>query len=202
MASRSVEIQLTNNTRDVTLRSPRTYCYSGYSSVPPSPIIPPGAMECCTFTNSPHLFRGSVGVLVYEAEAFTLAILFSNPYNYKFFNMEFAVEISPEKAHLGLLEDIYKRMYRGLPSNPSNRGMIQLVKLRAAQETMQVSAGGTQVMATMSSAAKSIIKVVVENEDCPPPYLEKVPPLFFMQHDPKKGRRYQKKQGKNDPCFL
>lgn len=201
MAFRSVEIQLTNSTRDVTLSSPRAYCFSGYNSVPPSPIIPPGATECCTFNNSPHRFRGSVGVLVYEAETFTLAILFSNPYNYSFYYMEFAVEISPEKAHLGLLEDVYMRMYRGLPANPRNSGMLQNVKLHATQETMMVSAGGTKVMATMSSAAKSVIKVVVENKDSPPPYTEAIPHFRFTHHEPRKFRKFQKKEGMNGPFF-
>ncbi|XP_031466205.1 uncharacterized protein LOC116240039 [Phasianus colchicus] len=200
MASRSVEIQLTNSTRDVTLHSPRTYCFSGYSSEPPSPIIPPGATGCCAFANSPQHFRGSVGILVYEAETFTLAILFSNPYNYSFYYMEFAVEISPEKAHLGLLEDVYQRMYRGLPANPSNSGMLQIVKLHATQETTMVSAGGMKVMATMSNAAKSIIKVVVENNDSPPPYPEAIPPLRFIHCE--KERRFQKKEGVNGPHFL
>ncbi|POI18925.1 hypothetical protein CIB84_017331, partial [Bambusicola thoracicus] len=184
------------------LSSPsRTYCFSGYSSVPPSPIIPPGATGCCTFNNSPRLFRGSVGVLVYEAETFTLAILFSNPYNYGFYYMEFAVEISPEKAHFGLLEDVYKRMYRGLPANSGNNGMLQKVKLHATQETILVSAGSIKVMATMSSAPKSIIKVVVDNKESPPPYTEAIPLLHFMHHEPRKWRKFQKKEGMNGPFF-
>ncbi|OXB54322.1 UNVERIFIED_CONTAM: hypothetical protein H355_005898 [Colinus virginianus] len=195
MGSRSVEIQLTNSTKEV-LRSPRSYCFSGYNSVPPSPIILPGDTGCCTFSNSPHHFRGSVGILVYEAETFTLAILFSNPYNYNFFYMEFAMEISPEKAHLGLLEEIYQRMYRGLPANPKNSGMIQNIKLHATQETMVVSAGSTQAMATMSSAAKSIIKIVVENKGSPPPYSEAARSHSFM-HDILRKERMQKKQEDN-----
>ncbi|XP_015742633.1 DELTA-sagatoxin-Srs1a-like isoform X2 [Coturnix japonica] len=170
MAHRSVEIQITNSTRDITLRNPRSYCYSGYSSSPPSPIIQPGDTGCCTFNNTPARLRGSVGVLVYEAETFTLAILFSNPFDYNLYSMEFAVEISPEKAHVGQLQDVYNRMYRGLPANPNNTGMFQLAKLSDTQETSIVSAGGTKVTATMSTAANSIIKVVVENQEIPPPY--------------------------------
>ncbi|XP_015742638.1 uncharacterized protein LOC107325889 isoform X1 [Coturnix japonica] len=162
MASVSVEIQLTNRTGDITLRNPRSYCYSGNCSVPPNPIILPGHTGCCTFKNSPG--QGSAGVLVYEAETFTLAILFSNNYNYGFYNTEFAVEISPEKAHRGSLEMIYDRMYRRLSANSSNNGMFQFVRPSATQQTIIVSAGGTEVMATMSKDEKSIIKVVVVNQ--------------------------------------
>ncbi|KAK4805152.1 hypothetical protein QYF61_014939 [Mycteria americana] len=97
---RSVEIQIANKTQDVTLYNPRSYCYSGYSSIPPSPRIPPNVRESCCFTNSMLRFRGCVGLLVYEADTFTLAILFSNPFDYNIFYMELAMEISPHKAHL------------------------------------------------------------------------------------------------------
>ncbi|XP_015742641.1 DELTA-sagatoxin-Srs1a-like [Coturnix japonica] len=169
MGNRSVKIQITNSTGDITLRYPRSYCYSGYSSDPPNTIIQPGDTGCCTFNNTPAHFRGSVGVLVYEAETFTLAILFSNPFDYNLYSMKFAVEISPEKAHIGLLEDIYDRMYRGLPASSNKSGTFQFVRLSATQQTVIVSAGGTKVTATMSSAANSVIKVVVEKEN-PPPY--------------------------------
>ncbi|XP_015742640.1 uncharacterized protein LOC107325889 isoform X3 [Coturnix japonica] len=142
----------------------RSYCYSGFSLVPPNPIILPGHTGCCTFNKTTGSFRGSVGVLVYEAETFTLAILFSNPFDYNLYSIEFAAEISPEKAHVGQLQDVYNRMYGRLPANPNNRDMFQFTKLSDTQETLIVSAGGTKVTATMSTAVNSIIKVVVENQ--------------------------------------
>ncbi|KAM9591768.1 uncharacterized protein ACIBXB_005479 [Morphnus guianensis] len=162
---RSVEIQITNKTEDVTLYNPRSYCYSGYSSMPPSPRIPPGVMESCEFTNSVIYFRGCVGLLVYEADTFTLAILFSNPFDYNIFYMELAMEISFHKAHRGNLENIYTRMYSSQSTSTGKDTAFHRVKLGACQEAAMVFAGHVRVTATMSNAAKSVIKVIVENQD-------------------------------------
>ncbi|XP_025914202.1 uncharacterized protein LOC112962352 [Apteryx rowi] len=182
---RSVEIEIANKTRNVTLHTPRSYCYSGYSYIPPSPKIPPGATESCQFANVALSFRGSVGILVYEADTFTLAILFSNPYDYNIFYMEVALEISMEKAHLGNLEDVYKRMYNSVPTGNVNGTTFQRAKLHACQETLMVSANHVQVMATMSSAANSVLKVIVEDKDSPPPYSEQAPPGSLGQYQPR-----------------
>ncbi|XP_068779569.1 uncharacterized protein [Struthio camelus] len=185
---RRVEIEIANKTRNVTLHTPRSYCFSGYSCIPPSPKIPPGATGSCQFTNVVLSFRGSVGVLVYEADSFTLAILFSNPYDYNIFNMEVALEISMEKAHLGSLEDVYKRMYNSLPAGNIKDTTFQRAKLHACQETLTVSSNHVRVMATMSNAADSVIKVIVEDKDSSPlPYSVQAPPgsLGQYQHWPK-----------------
>ena len=145
---------------------PRNYCFSGYSSTPPSPRIPPGATESCRFTNTTHHFRGCVGVLVYEADTFTLAILFSNPFDYNLYSMELALEISLHKAHLGNLEDIYTRMYNGTAASACEGTMYQRIKLGQCQEAITVATGHVKATATMSNAAKSVIKVVVENQHC------------------------------------
>ncbi|XP_025903006.1 uncharacterized protein LOC112954074 [Nothoprocta perdicaria] len=166
---RTVAVEIANKTRSVTLHSPRSYCYSGYSYIPPAPKIPPGATESCQFSNRALSFRGSVGVLVYEADTFTLAILFSNPYDYNIFPLEIALEISASKAHLGSLQDVYKRMYNGVPACDA---AFQQARLHACQETLAVSANHVQVMATMSTSSDAVIKVVVEDQGCPPPYSE------------------------------
>ncbi|XP_064296334.1 deep-sea actinoporin Cjtox I-like [Phalacrocorax carbo] len=162
---RSVEIRIANKTHDVTFHSPRSYCFSGYSSNPPCPRIPPGATESCQFTNSMLRFRGSVGLLVYEADTFTLAILFSNPFDYNLYSVEFAVEISMHKAHLKDLQNIYKRMYNDQPASTGNETMLHRVKLGACQEPVMVSAGQVKVMATMSNARKSIMRVIINGQE-------------------------------------
>ncbi|KAK4806654.1 hypothetical protein QYF61_021250 [Mycteria americana] len=110
-------------------------------------------------------FWGCVGVLVYEADAFTLSILFSNPLSYNIFYVKVAMEISLHKVHLGNLEDIYTRMYNTQPASTGKDTMFHQVKLGACQEATVVSAGNMRVMATMSSAAKLVIKVIMENQD-------------------------------------
>ncbi|XP_029862087.1 uncharacterized protein LOC115337813 [Aquila chrysaetos chrysaetos] len=157
----SVEIQITSEPEDVTLYNPRSYCYSGYSSM----RIPLGVTESCEFTNSVICFRDSMGLLVYEADAFTLAILFSNPFDYNIFSVELAMEISFRKAHLGNLENIYTRMSRSQSASTGKDTVFHRVKLGACQEAAVVFAGHVRVTATMSSAAKSVIKIIVEYQD-------------------------------------
>ncbi|PKU27342.1 delta-sagatoxin-srs1a-like isoform x1 [Limosa lapponica baueri] len=107
--------------------------------------------------------RGCVGLLVYEADTFTLAILFSNPSNYNFYPMELAMEISLLKVHLGDLETTYTRMYKGQPATADKNAGYHRVKLGACQEPVTVSAGHVRVTATMSNSTKSIVKVILEN---------------------------------------
>nr|XP_025976421.1 uncharacterized protein LOC112995593 [Dromaius novaehollandiae] len=160
----------------------QSYCYSGYSCIPPSPRIPPGVTERCQFANVMLSFWGSVGVPVYEADTFTLAILFSNPFAYNIFYVEVALEISMENAHHGSLEEVYKRMYNSLSTGNVNNTTFQQAKVRQCQETLTVYANHVQVTATMSNAAKSVIKVIVEDKDGPPAYSEEAPPGSHRQY--------------------
>ncbi|XP_039374351.1 uncharacterized protein LOC120394178 isoform X1 [Mauremys reevesii] len=165
---RSVEIEITNESRDVTLHSPRSYCFSGHSLLPPSPRIPPGSKESCLFTKGRYSFRGSVGLLVYNSDAFTLAIMFSNPFDYNLYCVEFGLEICPGKEHLGDMEEVYARMYNYMPA--SSCTTFKKAKLGQCQEALVVTTGNIRVMATMSNAAKAVIKVLVEEKGNPPPY--------------------------------
>ncbi|RMB97179.1 hypothetical protein DUI87_26340 [Hirundo rustica rustica] len=162
---RSVEIQISNTTRNVTLENPRTYFYSGHSSFPPRPSVPPGSSDTCQFSSPP--FCGCVGVLVYEATAFTVAVFFSNPLDYNRFPMELGLELSLVKAHLGRLEDTYTRMSQ-MGTLPTSNGTTAgcHVTLDNCQEPVQVSVGHVKVTATMSNTRRSIIRVVLEEEEC------------------------------------
>ncbi|XP_067406893.1 DELTA-sagatoxin-Srs1a-like [Emydura macquarii macquarii] len=170
---RSVEIEITNETREVILHSPRSYCVSGHSLQPPSPRILPGSKESCLFTKGRYSFRGSVGLLVYNSDAFTLAVMFSNPFDYNFHCIEFALEISPGKDHLSKMEEIYARMYNCTPADGCT--MFKKAKLGECQEALVVTAGNIRVMATMSNAAKAVIKVLIEDKGTPPPYSQNPP---------------------------
>ncbi|KAM4754778.1 uncharacterized protein ACIQIH_000045 [Cyanocitta cristata] len=152
---RSVLIQITNKTQDVALNNPRTYFYSGHSTNPPSPMISPGVTEQSHFTNSGLRFWGCTGVLVYEADTFTLAILFCNPLMYSFFHMKLALEISLCKGHYENLKNDYTRMYSGQPLPTDDSSMFHQIKLSEYQEPVVVSAGNVRVTATMSNAAQS-----------------------------------------------
>ncbi|XP_077029060.1 uncharacterized protein LOC143692701 [Agelaius phoeniceus] len=134
---RAVEIQISNSSGNVTLENPRTYFYSGHSSVPPSPCVPPGSSDTCQFSSP--LFRGCCGVLVYEAPTFTVAIFFSNPLDYNRFAMELGLELSLLRAHLGRLEDTYHRMSQMRTSFTTNRTTACChVTLDTCQEPVQL----------------------------------------------------------------
>lgn len=143
----------------------RTYFYSGCSTNPPSPVIPPGVTEQSHFTNSGLRFWGCTGILVYEADTFTLAILFCNPLMYNFFHMKLALETSLCKGHCGNLRNDYTRMYSGQPLTTDDSRKFSQTQLSEYQQPVVVSAGDVRVTATMSDAAQSIIKVIVENRD-------------------------------------
>ncbi|XP_039365668.1 DELTA-actitoxin-Aeq1c-like isoform X1 [Mauremys reevesii] len=108
---RCVGIQITNNTRDVTLEYPRTYCFSGRARTDPVPQIPPGSSGSCLFVKTSYTARGSVGVLSYESDAFTLAIMFSNPFDRILYNTEFAIELFAGRKHFESMENLYHYMY-------------------------------------------------------------------------------------------
>uniref|UniRef100_A0A8C8RTB7 Uncharacterized protein n=1 Tax=Pelusios castaneus TaxID=367368 RepID=A0A8C8RTB7_9SAUR len=164
---RRVEIEIFNRTKDVTLHSPRSYCFSGHSLLPPSPKILPGSNATCLFAKGRFSFRGSVGLLVYNSDAFTLAIMFSNPFDYILYHVKFAVEISPDKDHLGNLKEIYENMCNN--NTPTNIcSSLKKVKLDKYQETLVVTSRNIHVMATMSNAANAVIKVIVEDKGNPP----------------------------------
>ncbi|CAM5173125.1 unnamed protein product [Eretmochelys imbricata] len=173
---RSVETEITNESRDVTLHSPRSYCFSGHSLLPPSPRILPGSKESCLFTKGRYSFRGSMGLLVYNSDAFTLAIMFSNPFDYNLYCVEFGLKICPGKEHLGDMEEVYARMYNYMPANSCTT--FKKAKQGQCQEALVVTAGN--VMATMSNAAKTVIKVFVEEKGNPPPYSKN--PIYFKTH--------------------
>uniref|UniRef100_A0A8C3FM06 Uncharacterized protein n=1 Tax=Chrysemys picta bellii TaxID=8478 RepID=A0A8C3FM06_CHRPI len=108
---RCVGIQITNNTRDVTLEFPRNYCFSGWCMIELVPQIPPGSSGSFLFVKTRYTARGSVGVLSYKSDAFTLAIMFSNPFDRLLYDMEFALELFTGRKHFHSMERLYHYMY-------------------------------------------------------------------------------------------
>ncbi|XP_037982521.1 uncharacterized protein LOC119696756 [Motacilla alba alba] len=163
LLSRSVEIQISNNTRNITLRNPRTFFECGRCSKPPVPELFPGSSDTCHFAGSSP-FWGVAGVLAYEADSFTLAIHFSNPMDYNKYSMELGLELSPGKAHLGKLETTYARMAHGTYSSSCPDTKFTRVILDQSHGTARLSHGPVRVMATMSSDTRATLKVVLQEE--------------------------------------
>ncbi|KAG6922204.1 hypothetical protein G0U57_003450 [Chelydra serpentina] len=166
-AGRCVGIQITNNTRDVTLENPRTYCFSGRAMIDPVPQIPPGSSESFLFVKTSYTACGSVGVLSYESDAFTLAIMFSNPFDRLLYYNEFAIEIFGGRKHFHGMEHLYHYMYSHNP--PYKCESFQKMKLVDDKDgQLEVTNQVIQVKATMSNKKKSIVKVQIEQGDhCP-----------------------------------
>ncbi|XP_039365672.1 DELTA-actitoxin-Aeq1c-like isoform X2 [Mauremys reevesii] len=165
---RCVGIQITNNTRDVTLEYPRTYCFSGRARTDPVPQIPPGSSGSCLFVKTSYTARGSVGVLSYESDAFTLAIMFSNPFDRILYNTEFAIELFAGRKHFESMENLYHYMYSQGPLYKCES--YRKVKLEVLDGQLEVTNEKIQVKATMSNQNKSIIKIQIEQKDPCPPY--------------------------------
>ncbi|XP_067399747.1 uncharacterized protein [Emydura macquarii macquarii] len=165
---RCVGIQITNNTKDVTLENPRTYCFSGHIKNDPEPEIRPGSSESCVFVKTKYTPRGSVGVLSYESDALTLAIMFSNPFERVLYNSEFALELFPGRKHFESMERLYQYMYSHKP--PFKCESFGRTELKETQDgKVNVSNKEIQVKVTISNGNKAIIKVQIEkNEPCPP----------------------------------
>uniref|UniRef100_A0A8C3SFQ3 Uncharacterized protein n=1 Tax=Chelydra serpentina TaxID=8475 RepID=A0A8C3SFQ3_CHESE len=162
-AGRCVGIQITNNTRDVTLENPRTYCFSGRALIDPVTRILPGKSGSSVFVKTSYSARGSVGVLSYESEAFTLAIMFSNPFDRLLYSTEFAIELFGGRKHFHSMERLYHYMYDDGP--PYMSKTYRRVKLEIQEGQLEVINEEIQVTATMSSFDKSIIKVQIEQKD-------------------------------------
>ncbi|XP_063281087.1 uncharacterized protein LOC134565431 [Prinia subflava] len=162
--SRSVEIQMSNNTKNITLRNPRTFFFNGHSLRTPESSVPPGSFSTYKFTSNSCLW-GCNGVLAFKAEPFTLAIYFSNPTNHNLFHPEMGLELSLDKVHKGDLEKAYKRLVRISRSSSSNEDLaFPSVILKESQETARLSAGPVKVTATMSQGQDTVIKVKVEEQ--------------------------------------
>ncbi|XP_028928675.1 DELTA-thalatoxin-Avl1a-like [Ornithorhynchus anatinus] len=158
-SGRCVGIEVTNRT-DKELHSARTYCFSGHTHLPPGPVVRPGTKENCVFVKTSGTARGSVGLLVYKIGGdLNLAILFSNPYDYNLYYVEFAVAIFEQDLEALQLDVLYDHIY-----NERKVGSIKFIKrkLGYVQEPLVLKEKGFQVSATMSNDAKSVIKVHVD----------------------------------------
>ncbi|CAM5122506.1 unnamed protein product, partial [Natator depressus] len=146
-----------------------TYCFSGRAMIDPVPQIPPSSSGSCVFVKTSYTARGSVGVLSYESDAFTLAIMFSNPFDRMLYNSEFAIQLFSGRKHFHSMERLYHYMFSDGP--PYTCKSYRKVKLEVQDGQLEVTNEEIQVEASMSSNDKSIIKVEIKHPTTlPPPY--------------------------------
>ncbi|KAM9168546.1 uncharacterized protein V3H86_013697 isoform 1-T1 [Mergus octosetaceus] len=161
---RSVGVEIINNTKKLTLENFRSYCFSGkiWTILPFE--IGPNSIGRCIFAKTPYSLRGSVGVLVCQASSFSLAIMFSNPFDYILYSIEFALELFKTENHIGNLHAVFSHMMESKPYCRST--LFQRAKLESDHETLEISSGNIRVRAKMSNSEKAILKVQVD--DIPP----------------------------------
>ncbi|XP_025973426.2 uncharacterized protein LOC112993758 [Dromaius novaehollandiae] len=162
--SRSVGIEITNKTR-VTLRGPRYFCQSGQILTPPSPSISPQSRETCVFVKKQLSPWGVSGLLVYESDLFSFAVMFNNPMHNTISPQQYAVEIYTTTAICGSLESLYKSMHSDRPQSCTYRKEL----LDRNASSIVVSSGSFQISATMSNHDKAILKLLLEETPGPPP---------------------------------
>ncbi|XP_041432159.1 DELTA-thalatoxin-Avl1a-like [Xenopus laevis] len=159
-SGRCVGIEISNKTTSVTLSSPSTYCESGYVHSPPPPTISPNATDYCVFVKKALTARGSVGVLTYHySTSHTIAILFSNPFDYNLHSIYFGVWITDQirKADHTLYNEMY---YNKHPSTE-----FKCVDVKRHAQALEVFHGNLKVLATMSNDYKAILKLDIVETD-------------------------------------
>ncbi|XP_062332440.1 DELTA-thalatoxin-Avl1a-like [Osmerus eperlanus] len=98
VASRSVRIQITNQTNIYTLMNPQVAMMSGVVYARPASTVKPMESEVSSFIKKSIWPTGSVGVMTYELQSDNsskdeiLAIMFSVPFDYMVYSNWFGVE--------------------------------------------------------------------------------------------------------------
>ncbi|KAI1232417.1 hypothetical protein IHE44_0006877 [Lamprotornis superbus] len=108
---------------------------STVATAPPA-LHAPSSSNTCQFSCLP--FCGCVGILVYQAMTFTMAIFFSKPLDYKLLPMELGLELILLKAHLSRLGVTFTQISQREPPLTTNRTIVcHHVTLDTCQEPTQ-----------------------------------------------------------------
>lgn len=130
----------------------RTHNTSGYCFNPPPPSIDKNTRGICSFSKTSGVAHGAVGVLMYQIltkerhSAGELAIMFSVPFDYVWFENWFALGIF--EGTISCDYSLYRQMYYDIGSFTRGRGSGSIIKYtgRAALLKGTMSAGGQSVM--------------------------------------------------------
>ncbi|XP_038676898.1 DELTA-sagatoxin-Srs1a-like [Scyliorhinus canicula] len=157
VSERTVEILIQNNSKSKVLTDAATFNYSGHLYNPPPPVISPGEKGDAMFIKTRGAARGSVGILTFKYGSNQFSVLFSNPFDYNIFSIEYALYIS------GVSEQTDKYLYRKMYSQMKPQKNYAKEVLSARTRAISVSGGGLVVSATMSNESHSIIKIDVRD---------------------------------------
>ncbi|XP_059828689.1 hydra actinoporin-like toxin 1 [Hypanus sabinus] len=155
--TRSVEIQIINNSENQNLTCPAVYLSSGFIATLPTPIIHPGQKGNAVFVRTSGTARGSVGVLTYGFGQTQISMLFSNPYDYNLYPMVSALYIPPAPELTD--ESLFNKMYYELPQSEN----FAKAELRTGSAKISVTGGNLVISATIKKMEKSLIDVVIRD---------------------------------------
>ncbi|XP_030053601.1 tereporin-Ca1 [Microcaecilia unicolor] len=155
--TRCVAIEIRNNSKYITLCRPSTFCESGCVFTPPGPTIPPGKKDYCIFSKTPNAACGSVGLLLYRFSNVSLAIMFSNPFDYLLYKINYGLYITDPSIEAG--KPLFKSMYYDLAPTC----YFQRAQLKRDSQALVVTHENLRVSATMSNNKKAIIKIDIDD---------------------------------------
>ncbi|XP_078510068.1 DELTA-actitoxin-Afr1c-like [Lissotriton helveticus] len=157
--TRCVGIEIANATKSLTLKGARTFCESGYNSIPPALTILPGETQNCVFVKKDLTLTGTVGLLTYDCGNFSLGVMFSNPFDYNLYKVWYGLHISEDTKQHQDLETLYNDMYYKM--SPST--FFQKAEVSKTTKSIELDYEGCRVTATMSYDSKAILKVRIED---------------------------------------
>lgn len=135
----------------------RVYLDSGNCHSPPQPIVSPLKTEVCNFSKTAGKASGAVGVLTYDVlergktkATERVAIMFSVPYDYNFYENWAAIGIYDVSKECD--EKLYKEMYY-------NKEQQNFVREKGNGCCLKFEGKDLVVMCTMSPMGRAIMKV-------------------------------------------
>nr|XP_055049405.1 DELTA-sagatoxin-Srs1a-like [Misgurnus anguillicaudatus] len=159
--NRSCTIEINNMSEDYCLNNPKVYTYSGCCWHPPQPTISTNKTGICAITKIAFTACGAVGVLTYDLfhlknEECTerIAILFSVPFNYNFYDNIFGIGVIMPTCECN--EALYKKMYYEIDNS--------FIRGKAKVSGIPYSAQRVKLEATMSNVGKAIIKLEIHDK--------------------------------------
>ncbi|XP_043920023.1 DELTA-thalatoxin-Avl1a-like [Protopterus annectens] len=153
VTDRAVAVEIANYSSRHDLHRPHYHTSSGHNFIPPAPTIRRNSNDICAFMKTAGTACGSVGVLTYQFDNHTIAIMFSNPFDYKMYSIWHGLAIFDGVKVAD--NELFNHMYNDEAHNMKRQ------KVDQCGGCLELNCNGIYVKATMSSAAKAIMKVEV-----------------------------------------
>ncbi|XP_030622882.1 bryoporin-like [Chanos chanos] len=164
-ACRSCVIGIENSCCGYSLTNPKFWMHSGYNDNPLSPNVDPRSMRLCSFSKFAMEARGAAGVLTYDLQKNSadglnyyssnklIAVMFSVPFDYNFYENWLAVGIFDQTQTCD--EELFNLMYYGSGTN-FKRG-------RAKDGEIKLKIDSVEIKAAMSNEYMAILRVEVSD---------------------------------------